>query len=123
MSRVLAFMLAPALALLGIMALWLAVLDALISFQDPSPLIEDGDPCCGYPDTWTEVALGGVTAVAIAVIACGLFVAAFWSMRWAVDRVAPSLHIRRPMLVRILWGVWLASVMWWALSWFVIPWG
>ena len=40
------------LALFG--ALW-AWLGAAIAAQRPDPLIIDGDPCCGHPDTWGEV--------------------------------------------------------------------
>lgn len=43
-------------------ALGIAVLNVLIAAQYPDPSVPNGDPCCGHPDTWGEVALGFVYA-------------------------------------------------------------
>jgi hypothetical protein len=36
--------------------------------EAPDPYAPDGDPCCGHPDTWGEVASGAVWTLAIAVV-------------------------------------------------------
>lgn len=38
------------------------------SAQTPDPDIPDGDPCCGHPDTWGEVALGFMWTLALAAL-------------------------------------------------------
>lgn len=45
-----------------VMALVLAFLNVAVSAQQPDPTVPDGDPCCGHPDTWGEVALGSMGA-------------------------------------------------------------
>jgi hypothetical protein len=55
-------LLAVALIAPFVMALALAFLNVGVSAQHPDPTVPDGDPCCGHPDTWGEVALGFVYA-------------------------------------------------------------
>jgi hypothetical protein len=61
-ARVLAGVLAVASAAPIVMALFLTLLSVAVSAQQPDPTVPDGDPCCGHPDTWGEVALGFVSA-------------------------------------------------------------
>jgi hypothetical protein len=57
---------------------WVSLLALIYSsalrLPDPDPAL-DGDPCCGYPDTWSEVVLGGTYAVATGIAALGLITA------------------------------------------------
>ena len=39
-----------------------------ITAQTPDRDIPDGDPCCGHPDTWGEVALGFMWTLALAAL-------------------------------------------------------
>jgi hypothetical protein len=61
-ARILAGLLAVASAAPIVMALALAFFNVAVSAQQPDPTVPDGDPCCGHPDTWGEVALGFVGA-------------------------------------------------------------
>lgn len=61
-ARILAGLLAVASAAPIVMALVLTVFTVAVSAQQPGPAVPDGDPCCGHPDTWGEVALGFVYA-------------------------------------------------------------
>src|ERR671915_109426 len=61
-ARVLAGLSAVASAAPMVMALVLALFNVALSAQQPDPAVPDGDPCCGHPDTWGEVALGLVSA-------------------------------------------------------------
>lgn len=36
--------------------------------EAPDPYVPDGDPCCGHPDTWGDVAWGGVWSLVLAVV-------------------------------------------------------
>ena len=45
-------------------SLWV-MLAAAMAAQRPDPRVSDGDPCCGHPDTWGQVAEWGGTAVAL----------------------------------------------------------
>jgi hypothetical protein len=36
----------------------LVVFFGAVSLAAPDPTIPDGDPCCGHPDSWGEVAFG-----------------------------------------------------------------
>ncbi len=76
---------------LGLFSLWASLIALLVggdAFQEPNPFILDGDPCCGHPDDWGEVALGAVSAlVAFGIVAAVGTVAAalgFWGStgRW-----------------------------------------
>lgn len=82
---------------LGLLAAALAGL-ALVLFsiglaaQMPDPQIPDGDPCCGHPDTWGEVATGLAWGGAYLVIDGMLFSGAAAMLRWAWVGRWPSLR-------------------------------
>ena len=61
-ARSVAGLLAIASAAPIVMALVLALLTVTVAAQQPDPTVPDGDPCCGHPDTWGEVAFGFVWA-------------------------------------------------------------
>ena len=45
-------------AALGLFALWAGLWVLLVGLgagQAPDPFVDDGDPCCGHPDTWPQV--------------------------------------------------------------------
>ena len=67
-----------ALAVASVVPLWfgsfLALLAIAVSAQRPDPSIPDGDPCCGHPDTWAEVAGGLVYGFATV---AGIFALAY----------------------------------------------
>ena len=44
--------------LAGLQGILFLLFFAAVSAQVPDPTIPDGDPCCGHPDTWGEVADG-----------------------------------------------------------------
>ena len=66
-ARSVAGLLAIASAAPIVIALGLAILTVTVAAQQPDPTVPDGDPCCGHPDTWGEVALGFVYAVMLIV--------------------------------------------------------
>jgi hypothetical protein len=39
-----------------------------IAVQAPDPFIPNGDPCCGHPDTWGEVAEGVALTLGLVVV-------------------------------------------------------
>lgn len=47
---------------LVLFALWLSLISLLMGIEpvSPNPYIANGDPCCGYPDTWAEVRDGAL---------------------------------------------------------------
>jgi hypothetical protein len=48
------------------------------AFQSPNPdPALDGDPCCGHPDTWGNVIVGGIHFAALAIVALGLLTLSF----------------------------------------------
>jgi hypothetical protein len=57
-ARIVAGLLVIASAAPIVMALALALFSGVVAAQQPDPTVRDGDPCCGHPDTWGEVALG-----------------------------------------------------------------
>ena len=57
-ARIVAGLLVIASAAPIVMALALALFTGVVAAQQPDPTVPDGDPCCGHPDTWGEVALG-----------------------------------------------------------------
>jgi hypothetical protein len=61
-ARILAGVLSVASAAPIVMAVTLAFWNVALSAQQPDPTVPDGDPCCGHPDNWGEVALGFVSA-------------------------------------------------------------
>jgi hypothetical protein len=46
-------------------SLW-AMLGAAIAAQRPDPAVPDGDPCCAYPDSWSQVAGWSFAALSFA---------------------------------------------------------
>jgi hypothetical protein len=82
-------MVAGVLALASVVPLWfgswIALLNLGTAAERPDPTIPDGDPCCGHPDTWGEVAEGAAFGVAtLAACAALLYVAvALWNTRRA----------------------------------------
>lgn len=60
-------------AALGLFALWASLWVLLVGLgagQAPDPFVDDGDPCCGHPDTWPQVlAWASVTLVGTALVA------------------------------------------------------
>jgi hypothetical protein len=62
-----------------------------ISAQAPDPLIENGDPCCGRPDTWGDVAagVGGTLGVVLvdALLVCVGVALLVWATRGRWPRV------------------------------------
>src|SRR5690349_11653466 len=47
-----------------------ALLVLVIAAEHPDPRVPDGDPCCGHPDTWGEVAFGiawGLTLAGVSI--------------------------------------------------------
>jgi len=62
--------LASLLAALWIFALAL-ITTSLLRSPDPTSGL-DGDPCCEFPDTWAEVALGALWFVALVALGLGL---------------------------------------------------
>jgi hypothetical protein len=94
--RMLTGLLAPALAAPFVMALALAFLTVVVSAQHPDPTVPDGDPCCGHPDTWGEVALGLVFAAMLLLGAGAVAYLAVQLGRYAVSgRAATNRQWRR----------------------------
>ena len=57
-ARIVAGLLAIASVAPIVVALALALFTGVVAAQQPDPTVPDGDPCCGHPDTWGQVALG-----------------------------------------------------------------
>lgn len=74
-------------------ALWV-MLAVGISAQAPDPFVIDGDPCCGHPDTWGEVAEGAAWSLGLALLDALLVCVAVTLVAWAATR-------RRPRLKRL----------------------
>ena len=55
-ARAFAALAAVALAVAALAGVSLILLGGLIAAQAPDPFVADGDPCCGHPDTWGDVA-------------------------------------------------------------------
>jgi hypothetical protein len=73
--RAAAAVLAVALGLAALWGLAWITFSGLMSAQAPDPSIPSGDPCCGHPDTWGEVASGVAFTLGLIVID-GLLIAA-----------------------------------------------
>lgn len=61
---------------------WLA-LSAGVSAQLPDPSIGDGDPCCGHPDNWGEVAGGLAYTAVLAVVEALILSAGVGLLGWS----------------------------------------
>jgi hypothetical protein len=95
-GRVLAGVLAVASAAPIVMALFLTLLSVAVSAQHPDPTVPDGDPCCGHPDTWGDVALGFVSAAMFLLGAGAVAYLAVQLGRYAVSgRAATNRQWRR----------------------------
>jgi len=55
---------------------WLTLLTVAVAAQRPDPAVPDGDPCCGHPDTWGEVAGGLAFGLLSGVVTAGLLAGA-----------------------------------------------
>ena len=80
--------------------LWVSLLAMIYTsaWRRPDPSVPDGDPCCGHPDTWADVAFGTVYALAIGFVAITLIGAgAGLVAACATGRV--SALVRRPAAV------------------------
>lgn len=60
-----------------------------ISAQAPDPFIPDGDPCCGHPDTWGEVASGVAWTLGFVLIDGLLIVGAVALFIWSATVTWP----------------------------------
>ena len=72
-------------------ALWV-MLAVGISAQAPDPFVIDGDPCCGHPDTWGEVAEGAAWSLGLALLDALLVAVAVTLLSWAATRRRPRLR-------------------------------
>lgn len=72
-ARFLAALLGGAILLVAAWGALFVLLAAAISSQVPDPFIADGDPCCGHPDTWGEVA-GAIAGALVLVLLDALLV-------------------------------------------------
>ena len=93
-----------AVGVLSVLAgLWVSLLALIytsaLQRPDPNPAL-DGDPCCAHPDSWGEVAIGGVYFIATAIAAIGLVgggVILVWS---AMGGGVPE-RVKRSRLLRV----------------------
>jgi hypothetical protein len=86
----------PGLAAVGILlvAAWgvlFIMLVVVISARAPDPFIASGDPCCGHPDTWSEVAWGVALALGYVLLDALLVCVAIALLGWAATRRWPRL--------------------------------
>ena len=108
-ARILAGLLAVASAAPIVMALLLALFSVVVSAQQPDPTVPDGDPCCGHPDTWGEVAVGFVYAAMFLVGAGAAAYLAVQLGRYAVSgRAATNRQWRRTAAAIAYIGIVLA---------------
>jgi hypothetical protein len=108
-ARVLAGVLAVASAAPIVMALFLTLLSVAVSAQHPDPTVPDGDPCCGHPDTWGDVALGFVSAAMFLLGAGAVAYLAVQLGRYAVSgRAATNRQWRRAATAVAYIGIVLA---------------
>jgi hypothetical protein len=76
--------------------LWVLLVGA-IAAQAPDPFVENGDPCCGHPDTWGEVAAGFGWTLGYALVDALLICVAVALLTWATRGRWP--RVRRLALV------------------------
>lgn len=72
---------AVALVVAALAGVGITMLGGAISAQAPDPFIADGDPCCGHPDTWGEVATGVAWTLGLIVVD-GLLLAGAVALSW-----------------------------------------
>ena len=90
-TRLLAAVLGAGILLMAVWGVAFIMLVAGISSQTPDPFIADGDPCCGHPDTWGEVAVGVSWALALVLLDALLVCIAAALLSWATTRRWPRL--------------------------------
>jgi hypothetical protein len=69
------------------------LLIALFAVETPDPSIADGDPCCGHPDTWGEVAEGIGWGLGAALVDALMFTSAVALLSYAGRGRWPSLPV------------------------------
>ena len=79
----------------GTMTLSLAAFSILVSAQRPDPRVPDGDPCCGHPDTWGQVAEGMAVGVVFGAVGLGLLALMAVLLTVALSGRAPGWARRR----------------------------
>lgn len=89
-TRLVAVLAAIALLPVAWFGLAIVLIGGFVWAQLPDPLISDGDPCCGYPDTWGDVAVGLVFSVVGAALLAVIVRAIYVLVRWAVRAWSPS---------------------------------
>ena len=89
--RALALLAAIAILLFAAWGVLFIMLVGGMSAQAPDPFIASGDPCCGHPDTWGEVAWGVAWTLACIVIDALLVCVAVSLIVWAARGRWPRL--------------------------------
>jgi hypothetical protein len=100
-------MAAVSLAAVAVAGAGLIALSGAVSAQAPDPFVADGDPCCGHPDTWSEVALGVAWSLGLTVIDAVLIAAAVALLWWSATGSWPR---RRRLSLIPLSGLLIAVV-------------
>ena len=95
------------------------VLSAALRQPNPDPSL-DGEPCCAYPDTWADVAIGAGYTVATAIAAVGIIGLGVVAMTSAVQNQIPT-RVRRSGFLRWFGATALACAIAVPLSWVVWP--
>jgi hypothetical protein len=90
-ARVLAGLAAVGILLFAAWGVLFIMLVGSISAQAPDPSIPNGDPCCGHPDTWGEVAWGVAWTLGYVVLDALLVCGAIALLHWAIRRRWPRL--------------------------------
>jgi hypothetical protein len=75
-------------------AAWAVLITALIgglSARAPDPFAPDGDPCCGHPDTWSDVAWGLAWTLGFVLIDALLASIGIALLSWATRQRWPRL--------------------------------
>jgi len=86
--------------LLALLATWVSLLGLLAigtAASVPDAFAPEGDPCCGPPGSWGDVAYLGAAGLLIVAIAAGLFAGALALGVWSVRHR----RLRRSTLLRI----------------------
>ena len=100
-QRASALCVALAAAWAGAWALVISLLGLAMASQKPDPTVPDGDPCCGYPDTWGEVAASaGAGSLGLAITA-GLLCVAGAATMFALTGRVPRIVRRRRLALRL----------------------
>lgn len=103
---------AAVVLLLGALAgSFFILLSGAVSAQAPDPFIADGDPCCGHPDTWGEVATGVAWTLGLIGIDGLLIAGAVALLRWSTSTSWPRrTRLCAIPLAGVLGGVVIFSV-------------